>query len=416
MPPVGLRKTLFCPCGTSYEVGRTASGKNPLCPSCKTAQKWAGLTEGQDFVVCLGCGYRAESLISHIQNAHPEWVGQYPGQAVAAKSAVRDKSALKGRTLSLETRAKMSASAGWNRGLTKDTDERVAHAAEAMKGRIPWSRGLTKADHPSLRATSEKLQGYRGEARPWSNGLLADLTPEHFTPYLDETGAVDRKLMAEELGLSEPTLTKYMEKHGIRLSTKHVDARVERHQESGHFHAMSRLGNAPRTIRLTVEQLEPYRLKNGKVFLARAMAGLGHVYAVIKRECDRLGIPTHTHLVKQSLCLEAVSRMFGGEPYVQEWRSMVFVNPLSGHRFKYDGFFPHVGSHGLIVEFHGYQHYVYPNVFHKTEDEFRAAQERDRQKAEQVEADGRYLYLVVHENEPYADVEYLRQRYLDLID
>lgn len=423
----GSKKTISCPsCGVPYDVAfsigvtRTDARRPDLrCPTCKAKDEgmhWASLVEGDDYVTCQGCGYRAENLTSHVQNAHPEWVGCYPGQMVATHSAVRDKSALKGRTLSAETRAKMSASAGWNRGLTKETDERVAHAAEAMKGREVWNTGLTKEDHPSLRATSEKLQGYRGTARPWSNGLKADLSTVDFTPYLDETGAVDRQMMAVELGFSEPTITKYMEKIGLRLSSKYMDARVARGVAEGRFHEMSRLGNEPRIVRLTPEQLEPFKLKNGKVSLAKAMRELGHVYTVIKRECDRLGIPTYTRLVQQTLCLDAVSKILGGASYEQEWHDPEFLNPLSGHRFRFDGFFPSVGPHGLLVEFHGLQHWVYPNPFHKTEADFQAGQERDRQKAEQVEADGRFLYLVLREDEPYADPAYLRGRYLDLID
>jgi hypothetical protein len=45
---------------------------------------------------------------------------------------------------------------GWSKGLTKETDERVARIAEKnkdnhfQKGRIPWNKGRTKADTPNL--------------------------------------------------------------------------------------------------------------------------------------------------------------------------------------------------------------------------------------------------------------------------
>lgn len=158
-PREGLKKTVDCPyCGSSHEVGWSAPKSLP-CATCKARleeEAWAGKTEGEDFVVCLSCGHRAENLTSHVQNAHPEMIGCYPGQMVAMRSSVRDKTALKGRTVSDETRAKMSANAGWNRGLTKETDPRVARAAEAMVGRASWSKGFTKANHPSLRSSSEK--------------------------------------------------------------------------------------------------------------------------------------------------------------------------------------------------------------------------------------------------------------------
>ena len=368
-------------------------------------------------VPCSSCGIPRTVGLTFAPSTHetrcPDCVEAERPKAVPT---IRS-SPLKGRTLPPETKAKMAANAGrWNAGLTKDTDDRVAAQAEKMVGRTPWSKGLTKAEHPSLRATSEKLSRWSGEQRYWSNGLRADLSDVDFTPYLDETGAVDRRMMAEDLGLSEPTVTKYMESLGLRLSTKYLDARVARDTADGRFHEMSRVGNEPRIIRLTPEQLEPFKLKNGKVFLARAMVGLGHVQSIIKRECVRLGIPTHTHLVKQAICLEAVSRMLGNDPYEKEWRHTSFVNPLSGHRFKFDGFFPAVGPHGLLVEFQGYQHYVFPNVFHKTEADYKAGLERDAEKARQVLADGRFLYFLVREDDPYADEQYLRQRYLDLIE
>jgi hypothetical protein len=169
--PKGLKKSIKCPnCGASHEVGYTfaPSVHDSRCPECQTAAakaaakaeediRWEGKTEGDDFVVCTGCGHRAENLTSHIQSVHPEWVGHYSGQIVALNSTIRDKTALRGRTLSDEVKAKMAASAGWNRGLTKETDPRVANAAEAMKGRVAWSKGLTKEEHPSLRRNRRPL-------------------------------------------------------------------------------------------------------------------------------------------------------------------------------------------------------------------------------------------------------------------
>lgn len=416
-PRKGLKKTITCPtCGAPREVGLTfaPTTHEMRCASCVEKEadaEWAALEEGEDYVTCKGCSYRAENLTSHVQNAHPEWVGCYPGPMVAARSAVRDKTALKGRPLSDSIREKMSVNAGrWNKGLTKETDSRVAAQADHRKGYPSWSKGHTKETHPSLQSTSEKLSAYKGPNRSWSNGLKADLSEVDFTPYLDETGAVDRKSMAEALGLSEPTVTKYMEDLGLRLSTKYVDARVSASIASGHLLRMNEKTVERSTIRLTPEQLEPFKQKDGKVMIGRAMRGLGHVYAVIRRECDRLRIPTRETLVKQGICLQAVSEALGGMPFQQEWESMQFINPPSGRRFRFDGYFP---SHNLVVEFHGYQHWVFPSVYIRDEAAFLALQERDRVKARLVQGDPVLRYFEVHEDEPYADVAYLRHRLLD---
>ena len=419
-PRAGLKKVISCPsCHKKREVGLTFaySTHDSRCEECRTSQeekalneKWASLIEGQDYVTCVKCGYRAENLTSHVQNAHPELVGCYPRQILASNSAVRDKTALKGRILSDEVKAKMSANAGrWNLGLTKDIDTRVASAAQAMEGRPSWNKGLTKENHPSLQSTSSKLSQLRWPDRYWSNGLKADLSMVDFTPFLDETGAVDRRSMSERLEVSEITINKYMELIGLRLSAKYLGARVERDNLSGRFFEMSRKSAEQTTIRLTAEQLEPYKLKNGRVMVGRAMAGLGHVYAVIKRECDRLEIPTHTWLVRQSICLDAIAKALGSVPYEQEWRSRKFMSSKGGF-YRFDGYFP---SHDLVCEFHGYQHYTFPSVYIQKEELYFDLQERDRIKENLIRNDPALRYFLVREDEPYADPEYLLGRLID---
>ncbi len=413
-PRAGLKKTIQCPsCGTPREVGFSFGPRHESrCPPCLQKSEdahWASKIEGSEYVTCLECGHRAENLTSHIQNAHPEWIGRYPGQIVAFNSSIRDKSYLKGTTHSEETKAKMSASAGWNRGLTKDTDPRVANAAAAMVGRPSWNTGLTKADHPSLRATSEKMVVIKTGIP--NDAVRLDLVPEDFESYLEADGTIDRRQMALGMAVCEATLTKYMTLYGLRPSMKNVAARVARDVGADRFREMARKNAEIVTVRLTTEQLEPYRLANGKVVLARAMRGLGHVPCIIKRECARLGIPTYTGLIRQTLCLDAVSAVLGGAPYEQEWRSSAFLNPRTGQRFKFDGFFP---SNKLIVEFHGYQHWTFPNVFHRTEGEFLAGQERDAEKEVQVRNAG-YAYLILRQDEPFADQIFIKEKWLEAL-
>jgi hypothetical protein len=283
----------------------------------------------------------------------------------------------------------MSAAAGWNRGLTKETDERVAHAAEAMRGRASWSRGLTKQDHPGLLSTSEKLSALKMGV---PSGRALDLSDVDFTPYLDATGAVDRKAMAEELSVTEETVTKYMGRLGLRLSHRYVRERAER-----------------ATIRLDKDALLPFALGNGKIAIGRAMAGLGHDFAVVKRECQRHGLPTFHRFISQTLFLEAVAKVLGGATYEMEWRSRAFMSAKNAF-YRFDGFFP---SHRLIAEFHGFQHWEFPSVYIKDRGLFDALQVRDREKERQVREDGRFHYLVVREDEPYTDPDFLCQRLLD---
>jgi hypothetical protein len=113
----------------------------------------------------------------------------------------------------------------------------------------------------------------------------------------------------------------------------------------------------------------------------------------------------HNCLVSQDKFLGILSRILGCDPH-REWSDDQFVNPRTGRRFKFDGYWE---SHNLLVEFQGYQHRVYPNRFHRTEDDFIDAQWRDEEKRRQV-AVGTHRYLEVHDSEPWGDETYLCER------
>jgi len=399
-PQKGLRKTEVCD-GCNVEMEVSAFTNIAICQECceaeeleRRCQKWHGKSELEDYVTCQECNYVAENLTSHLQNAHPDLIGCYqdkfPGHLIVAlNSSIRDKTALQGRPLSAETKELMSRNAGrWNLGLTTETDERVARGAENMNGRPSWSKGLTKESHPSLKSTAEKLQQYAGENRPWSNGLEASLTYADFAPFLESDG-VDRTKMAEALGYSEETITKYMRKLGLVLSKNHIQGRA-----------------LAATIRLEKSTLETHALKNGKIQVGCVMKETGHDRKVILRECNRHGLVSYTRSILQGRCLTAVSQVLGGVEYKREWEARRFVNPKSGFRFRFDGYFP---THNLITEFFGHQHYKFPSIYVKTEEAYFDLQERDRIKENLARADGIH-YLVIREDEPFDDESYLRGR------
>lgn len=345
----GKKKTVTCVCGTTGEIPLSVSAKLFKCPTCKAEiekanketedAKFALLTEGKQYVRCVGCDYRAENLNSHVQSVHPEWVGRYPGQMTALESSIRDKSFNIGKKHTSETLAKMSANAGrWNKGHTLETDPRLAFQHEAIvkyfQENSPWNKGLTKQTDPKVKASSEKQAAF------WQ---------------------------------------------------------------------MNPRSSEPKVV-LTKEDFQPYLLGNGKVKLGRAIAGLGYCYITLVRICERLGLETHNTSIKETACLDSVSKVLGEAPYEQEWSSDHFRNPLTGGRFRYDGYFP---QQNLMVEFHGSQHWVFPSVYIKDEEQFKAQQERDRIKEELVRSRPGFHYLAIREDEPYTDPEYLRYRLED---
>lgn len=394
-------RTKECPCtecGEVVTVSAFTSAAVVVCPSCVQAKedaRWEGLSEPEDYVTCRECGHRAVILTSHFQNAHPSYREDHPEAPIVALNAkTRDKTALRGKKLSAETRAKMSENAGrWNKGLTKEDHPSLARQAAKMREKVPWNRGLTAtgpAADPRLSGMIEKLKTYIGENRPWHNGLRADLTLDDFAPVLDAEGRVDRQKAKDLLGFSWNTVAKYMETYGLEVSDVNVQARAE-----------------AQTIRLTEEDLDPYRLKNGKVSIGAAAKGLGRYVEVVRREVKRLGLPVARGRVKQGLCLQAVSEALGGVTWEEEWKDRRFTNPKTGWRYRYDGYFREVG---LVVEFHGHQHFVYPNAFHKTEADYLALRERDRHKADLIRSAEGLIYFMVRYDEPFTDASYLRGR------
>lgn len=390
-------------CGRTHAVSKYAvPGTHDLrCPDCRAvedASRWDGMVEGLDYVVCRECGHRAENLTSHVQNSHPELVGRYHsvyGSApmVAERSSVRDKTSLRGRTLSDDTKARMSANAGrWNAGLTKETDVRVAVASAKMVGRVSWSRGLTKETDARLQGTAEKVRSWMLAHPEHGAKHAAALTPEDFEPYLDERGRVDRRAAEEGLAFSWRTLFTYMADLGLATSDVHVKARAEAD-----------------TIRIDRDDLLRFTLGNGKVSIGAAMSGLSRSFSVIKRECERHGLETAHGRIKQTLCLGEVSKVLGGASYVQEWETMRFLNSRTNRRFRFDGYYASVN---LIVEFHGHQHYTFPNAF-MLDESYRPMWEescwRDDEKVRLATAAGIH-YLVVREDEPYTDPSYLAGR------
>jgi Zn ribbon nucleic-acid-binding protein len=334
-PRAGLKKTILCSsCDAPREVGYTfaASVHDTRCPECRgrdVEEFWALKEEGLDYVICQICGYRAESLVSHLQNAHPDMA--YEGEVMSQRCGTRDKSYLKGQALSQDTRAKMSANAGrWNAGLTKETDPRVARMGARPDDFVSHFKGLTKETSDVVRQRGAALSETR-KVQHWTNGT---------------------------------------------------------------------------EVSLTREQLLPFRLKNGKVSVGKAIAALGHAFVTIRRECEKHGMPISHTAIQQAICLEMVSRILGGASYEVEWSDPRFTNPKTGRRFRFDGYFP---SHQLLVEFHGVQHWLFPSTYVTEREEFDALQARDKAKVELAKASGMQLFSV-REDEPYADESFLRNR------
>ena len=351
--------------------------------------RWTPLTEGRDYVRCLECGHRTVTLARHLKGEHGITADQYRakhGEGVPIRcDALKAKrgAAISARPIAKgEQKSVVCPTCGgtWEGSKYLGTihDLRCDPCRER-----DWEGKSEPADFVMCRVC-----GYRAE------NLTSHVQNDH--PDLIGTYR-DTYPGAEIVSLRSPI----RDKAAIRGVPRTLGFR---RKMSKSLKALNRI------LRLTPALLLGFRLKNGKVSLGAAMSGLGRSYSVVKRECLRNGLAYHNCLVSQDRFLGLLAKVIGAEPH-REWSSDQLVNPRTERRFRFDGYFDGMG---LLVELHGYQHYTFPNRYHRTEDDYLDARWRDDEKRRQVTASGAYRYLEVREDEPWQDKAYLRERLVDL--
>lgn len=411
-------------------------------------QHWADKTEGKDYVRCLECGYRAESLARHLKAVHGITADQYRdkhGEVLIRAVRLTEKrqeaarnrvgGCGKGQTKQVQC---PSCGAFWEGSqflvdgthdfrckkcqqeaedakwewLSEPADYvtclECGYRAESLVSHLQHEHPGYRAKHPgafvvalgSLIRDKTALRGVprgSGFGEKIRQAKLLNFTLEDFEPYLESDGSVDHRRAMEGLECAWPTLKRYLEALELTATTKYLEQ-----------------AQAERRVTLTVEQLEPFKLGNGKVSIAKAMSDLGYCNHTIKKECRKLGLEWAHGNVSQRKCLDAVAEVLGGLDFQEEWKSWRFTNPKTGHRFRFDGYFPDVG---LVVEFMGNFHYKFPNHFMVHESyrpEWEKLVERDGIKRKMIEAAPDLIYFEVREDEPYSDVSYLKGRLVEM--
>lgn len=209
-----------------------------------------------------------------------------------------------------------------------------------------------------------------------------------FAPYMEPDGTLDHHAAAKGLCVGLQIIKRTAQDLGVPRTKRHSLGRADY-----------------KKVILTEIDLAPFKLRNGKIAVGKAAQTLGYNHLTVLKNCVRLGLPVAHRAISQELFLDTVSRALGGAEYTQEWNPPGFTNRKTGGRFRFDGYFP---SHNLLAEFHGLAHYTFPNPYHRTLDDYQRSQERDQ--AKQRLAQGLYRLLVVRQDEPWDDVEYVRGR------
>ena len=80
----------------------------------------------------------------------------------------------------------------------------------------------------------------------------------------------------------------------------------------------------------------------------------------------------------------------------------------SSGKVRVDFFIP---KHNTIVEYQGYQHYHFPNTWHKTHEAFSAQQKRDEWLRQHCEKEGIFLFEIPYFKDIRTEIAYLEGKY-----
>lgn len=107
----------------------------------------------------------------------------------------------------------------------------------------------------------------------------------------------------------------------------------------------------------------------------------------------------------EQICCEVMEKIYG-KPFTSV-RLPCLRNPETGCNLEIDCYNDELK---LGVEYNGVQHYIYPNKFHRTKEEFIAQVRRDQYKVEACEQAGIYLITVPYNVEHHKIEEYIRSQ------
>lgn len=156
---------------------------------------------------------------------------------------------------------------------------------------------------------------------------------------------------------------------------------VKRISEKRHFQIVNGLIDL-RKYKISKQQLEDTAIE-GCINLRISSEKLHIPIWIVSRLCEKYELKVSRKWKTQQYVLETIAGILN-TTFVEEFQ-------FKNSKFRYDGCFE---AFKLLVEVNGYQHYIFPNIYHRTRDAFEKAQIRDLLK--QHEAERReYCFLVI---------------------
>lgn len=339
--------------------------------------RWDVLIEGADYVRCLLCGQRAETLARHLKASHGVTADEY--RVKFPDALIRSRKLTEARSLASQHRE-----GGFGKG---DQKEVLCPSCG-----VSWEGSKFLGEEHDLRCVQCKRKMEEDRVKEEATYWIGKTEPEDYVE-CRLCGWKGSILLGHLLG---------------------AHSQISMGQYRGQFPDVPIAASGVMTypthkLNLTLSDLAPFKDNKGRVQVALAADSFGCAELTVRIYCKEFGLPTRNRLALQKRVLDTLAGVLD-EPYKWEWWDRRITNPLTGYYLYFDGYFP---QHNLLVEVQGKQHYVYIPYWHKARYVFEQMQERDRQKLEQATKLG-FKLLTLRWDEPINDAAYLRRRLMEM--
>lgn len=338
--------------------------------------KWCAQEEQEDYVTCQECGFRGETLATHLKS-----------HGLDAAAYLKKHSTALIRSRALTERRVQAIAASWKTLPRKGAKKTITCSVCGDKHQA--SMFLVPSTHETrCPCCIVANQLFQLDAR--ENAGLKCLDWAACALCGDRVKDMKEHIRQEHAEVSESRVA-------FRRSI------------------LKKPEDAPRPpsvkLNLTVFDLVPFVDEEGRVMVLKAAKGLNCAFPTVRGYCRELGIGTRNKLAFQKTVLDLVSKILGNASYEWEYTNERIRNPKTNFLLRYDGYFSSVH---LIVEVHGIQHEKFIPVWHKTQEVFEENKALDIFKKNRALEEG-YKFFAIYQSDPdRLNEDRLKRRILDL--
>jgi hypothetical protein len=132
---------------------------------------------------------------------------------------------------------------------------------------------------------------------------------------------------------------------------------------------------------IPLEVLEQFKNEKGEIVVSKVLANIKISFQTLIKNIKHYNLKYQTKSkIFQETTLKRISDLIHSD-YISEVTFKKLNKPTDGKHHRFDGYFP---EENLLVEVQGYQHYNFPNNYHKTLEAFETQKENDEYKKQKA--------------------------------